>query len=43
MMQKDREDSMKTYAMTLPRRVGPRPLTHNGMPHAQIGVSPYPK
>lgn len=24
----------------LPRRIGPRPLTHKGMPHAQIDVRP---
>lgn len=27
----------------LPQRAGPRPLTHKGMPHAQIGVSPVPE
>lgn len=26
----------------LPRRTGPRPVTHKGMPHAQIGVHPVP-
>ena len=26
----------------LPQRVGPRPVTHKGMPHAQIGVEPVP-
>ncbi len=27
----------------LPRRQGERPLTHKGMPHAQIGVRPVPE
>jgi len=27
----------------LPRRSGPRPQTHKGMPHAQIGVRPAPQ
>jgi len=27
----------------LPKRAGPRPLTHKGMPHAQIGVQPVPE
>lgn len=26
----------------LPRRTGPRPVTHKGMPHAQTGVHPVP-
>ncbi len=26
----------------LARRTGPRPVTHKGMPHAQIGVRPVP-
>ena len=30
-------------ATTLIRRGGPRPETHKGMPHAQIGVSPVPE
>jgi phospholipase/carboxylesterase len=32
-------------AMTerLPQRPGPRPPTHQGMPHTQIGVSPIPE
>lgn len=28
---------------SLPRRAGPRPATHKGMPHAQIGVRPVPE
>ena len=28
---------------TLAKRGGPRPLTHKGMPHAQIGVQPVPE
>lgn len=28
---------------SLPRRAGPRPATHKGMPHAQIGVQPVPE
>ena len=27
----------------LPQRTGPRPLTHRGMPHAQVGVQPVPE
>jgi len=27
----------------LPQRAGPRPPTHKGMPHAQIGVQPVPE
>ncbi|MBI3286846.1 MAG: phospholipase [Chloroflexi bacterium] len=27
---------------SLPQRSGPQPLTHKGMPHAQIGVQPVP-
>ncbi len=27
----------------IPKRTGPRPLTHKGMPHAQIGVQPVPE
>lgn len=27
----------------LPKRLGPRPLVHQGMPHAQIGVEPVPE
>ncbi|MGQ0550734.1 MAG: luciferase domain-containing protein [Armatimonadota bacterium] len=26
--------------LPLPRRAGPRPSTHKGMPHAQIGITP---
>ncbi len=33
---------MTSYS-SLPRRAGARPLTHIGMPHAQIGVSPVPE
>ncbi len=28
--------------LPLPKRNGPRPLTHKGMPHTQIGVQPAP-
>lgn len=28
---------------SLPQRSGPQPLTHKGMPHAQIGVRPVPE
>lgn len=28
---------------SLPKRQGERPLTHRGMPHAQIGVEPVPE
>jgi len=28
--------------LSLPVRIGPRPVTHKGMPHAQIGVLPVP-
>ena len=31
------------HQTTLPARKGPRPPTHNGMPHAQIGVRPVPE
>ena len=34
---------MNTQTTTLPKRAGPRPLTHKGMPHAQIGVRPVPE
>jgi len=27
----------------IPRRLGPRPPTHQGMPHTQIGVRPVPE
>lgn len=27
---------------SLPPRSGPRPVTHKGMPHAQVGVQPVP-
>ncbi len=30
-------------SITLPLRKRPRPSTHQGMPHAQIGVSPVPE
>lgn len=30
-------------ASPLPPRSGPKPLTHQGMPHAQIGVEPDPR
>ena len=33
---------MKYTPKTLPERRSPRPRTHNGMPHAQIGVDPVP-
>jgi hypothetical protein len=33
---------MTNYA-PLNKRVGPRPATHKGMPHAQIGVQPDPQ
>lgn len=33
---------MTTYSQ-LPKRAGPRPPTHKGMPHAQIGVQPVPE
>ncbi len=29
--------------VTIPRRTGPRPATHQGMPHTQIGVQPVPE
>lgn len=32
-----------TNASPLPRRVGSRPLTHKGMPHAQIDIQPVPE
>ncbi len=28
--------------LPIPKRNGPRPLTHKGMPHTQIGVEPVP-
>jgi len=36
------DDGMSTYR-PLPQRSGPRPITHKGMPHAQIGVRPLPE
>jgi len=32
-----------TGAAEIPRRNGPRPRTHQGMPHTQIGVQPVPE
>lgn len=29
--------------LPVPARNGPRPPTHKGMPHAQIGVTPFPE
>lgn len=31
------------YPMEIPRRKRPRPPTHQGMPHAQIGIQPVPE
>lgn len=31
------------YQMEIPRRKRPRPLTHQGIPHAQIGTRPVPE
>ncbi len=31
------------YPMEISRRKRPRPPTHQGMPHAQIGIRPVPE
>lgn len=36
-------DQDPSRPVPLPRRTGPRPPTHQGMPHTQIGVRPVPE